>query len=91
MAVEFAKVKSGHDKNHIYMVKEENENYVFLVNGTTKKLVNPKKKSKKHIQIIKNLPKYIAELFSEDNGISDEMIQNALREYEASIKTEKKD
>ena len=52
MTVRFAKVKAGHDKDHVYLVIGEAENKVFLVNGTTKKMQNPKKKSRQHIQII---------------------------------------
>lgn len=43
MTVRFAKVKAGHDKDHVYLVIGEDENKVFLVNGTTKKMQNPKK------------------------------------------------
>lgn len=44
MTVRFAKVKAGHDKDHVYLVIGEDENKVFLVNGTTKKMQNPEKK-----------------------------------------------
>ena len=52
----FAKTKAGHDKNQIYFLLKEDEEYVYLVNGTTKPLEKPKKKNRKHIQLIKNLP-----------------------------------
>ena len=80
MTVRFAKVKAGHDKDHIYMVAGEDENRVFLVNGTTKKMQNPKKKSKKHIQIIKNPPKNITGHFLEEADWSDETVKIALNE-----------
>ncbi|MCI8846882.1 MAG: hypothetical protein HFI04_11025 [Lachnospiraceae bacterium] len=45
--------KAGHDKDTVYIiVKEENE-YVYVSDGRLKTLENPKKKNKKHIQIIK--------------------------------------
>ena len=45
--------KTGHDKDTVYIiVKEENE-YVYVSDGRLKTLENPKKKNKKHIQIIK--------------------------------------
>ena len=81
MEVRFAKVKAGHDKNHIYMIKEEMGEYVFLVNGKTKCLINPRKKAKKHVQIIK--------LFLEETEISDRMTAKALQEYEIINKTRK--
>ena len=54
--MEFAKSLSGHDRDQIYLIKEKDEKYVYLVNGTTKMLADPKKKSIKHIQLIKHIP-----------------------------------
>ena len=31
--MEFARSKSGHDKNQIYLIKEKDEKFVYLVNG----------------------------------------------------------
>ena len=89
MEVRFAKVKAGHDKNHIYMIKEEMGEYVFLVNGKTKCLINPRKKAKKHVQIIKHLPDLITKLILEETEISDRMTAKALQEYEIINKTRK--
>ena len=44
---------AGHDKNKIYMIIEETDEYVWLVDGELRKLENPKRKRKKHIQVIK--------------------------------------
>ena len=43
--MEFARSKSGHDKNQIYLIKEKDEKFVYLVNGTTRTLDMPKKKN----------------------------------------------
>ena len=43
--MEFAKSKSGHDRNQIYLIKEKDEKSVYLVNGTSRTLDMPKKKS----------------------------------------------
>ena len=51
--MEFAKSKSGHDRNQIYLIKEKDEKSVYLVNGTNRTLDMPKKKNAKHIQISK--------------------------------------
>ena len=59
MEIYFAKSKAGHDKDQIYFLLKEEEEFVYLVNGTTKPLDRSNKKIKKHIQIIKNLPKEI--------------------------------
>ncbi len=77
--MEFAKSMSGHDKNQIYLIKEKDEKYVYLVNGTTKPLAAPKKKSVKHIQVIKKLPVEITEILSE--GITDITVKRAVKQY----------
>ena len=77
--MEFARSKSGHDKNQIYLIKEKDEKFVYLVNGTTRTLDMPKKKNAKHIQIIKNLPIEVKEIL-EDN-LSDLTVKRAIKQY----------
>ena len=47
-----AKSKAGHDKGHIYVITGADETYVYLTDGRIRTLNRPKKKKKKHIQII---------------------------------------
>lgn len=44
--------KSGHDKNHVYVVMEVESGFVYLVDGRIKTIDKPKKKNIKHIQMI---------------------------------------
>ena len=48
-----ASSKAGHDKDKIYVIIKEDAEYVWLVDGKIKTMDNPKKKRKKHIQVIK--------------------------------------
>lgn len=48
-----ASSKAGHDKGMIYVIINEDAEYVYLVDGEIRKLLRPKKKNKRHIQIIK--------------------------------------
>ena len=50
--IEFAKSMAGHDRNHIYLVTGKDERFVYLADGNVKLLAEPKKKNRKHIQII---------------------------------------
>lgn len=79
MSIEFAKSMSGHDKNQIYLIKEKDEKFVYLVNGTTKTLETPKKKSIKHIQIIKKLPIEVMDCFNE--ALTDDTVKKAIKTY----------
>lgn len=79
MKLEFATSKSGHDKNHVYLILEQEKDFVYLVNGTTKPLEHPKKKNRKHVQIIKKLPIEVEEVLK--TGMSDITIKKAINEY----------
>ena len=48
-----ASSKAGHDKNKVYVIIKEEPEYVWVADGKLKSVDNPKKKSKKHIQVIK--------------------------------------
>lgn len=54
MIGEFVKSKAGHDKDSIYIVINEDADNVYVVDGRLKTIDKPKKKNKKHIQVIKN-------------------------------------
>ncbi|GFI24568.1 hypothetical protein IMSAGC011_03369 [Lachnospiraceae bacterium] len=44
---------AGHDKDTLYLIIEETKDFVYVVDGVIRTLERPKKKNKKHIQIIK--------------------------------------
>lgn len=79
MKIEFAKSLSGHDTNQIYLVAASDEKFVYLANGTTKCLSEPKKKNKKHVQRIEKLPAEVRECFLQ--GVTDITIKRAVRLY----------
>lgn len=81
--MEFAKSLSGHDRNQIYLIKEKDEKFVYLVNGTTRTLCNPKKKSVKHIQRIKCIPTEVQEVLSD--RVTDLEIKRAVKLYKSII------
>ena len=78
--MEFAKSLSGHDRDQIYLIKEKDEKYVYLVNGTTKMLADPKKK---HIQLIKHIPTEVQEVLS--GRVTDLEIKRAVKLYKSII------
>lgn len=48
-----AKSKAGHDKDKVYVIIDADDAYVYLVDGKIRTLDKPKKKKRKHIQLIK--------------------------------------
>ena len=47
-----AKSKAGHDKGKVYVIYDVDETYVYLVDGRIRVLENPKRKKRKHVQVI---------------------------------------
>ena len=47
-----AKSKAGHDKGKVYVIYDVDETYVYLVDGRIRLLENPKRKKRKHVQVI---------------------------------------
>lgn len=73
--------RSGHDKGHLYVIVGEEDEYVFLADGILKKKEKPKKKNKKHIQLIKNLPGEVAEILKDPASLPDLHIKRAIKLY----------
>ncbi len=71
-----AKSKAGHDKENIYVIFQEDDAYVYLVDGKNRTTDKPKKKYKKHIQIIKSF-----RVESEKEQLDDLSIKRAIKEY----------
>lgn len=73
--------RSGHDKDSIYVIIKEEAANVYLADGSLKTVDKPKKKNKKHIQIIKKLPEEITEILSQDREFRNEEIKKAIKIY----------
>ncbi|MCI8639115.1 MAG: RNA-binding protein [Coprococcus sp.] len=48
-----ARSLAGHDKDKIYVIYGLEEAYVYLVDGENRTVEKPKKKKKKHVQLIR--------------------------------------
>ena len=81
MDIKLAVSRSGHDKDSLYVIIKEEANLVYLADGKLKPIEKPKKKNRKHIQIIKNLPKEITEVFTQENFRNEE-IKRAIKLYQ---------
>ena len=69
----------------IYVIVNEDEEYVYLCDGKIRTLEKLKKKKKKHIQIIKNVPEEVAECYNDMEALKDEMIRKAIKVYKGKI------
>ena len=77
-----ASSKAGHDKDIIYVIIKEDTEYVWLADGRIKTISKPKKKRKKHVQIIKyfNNEDMQSKLL-EGEAVSDLEIMMILKKY----------
>ena len=87
MNLRLAKSLCGHDKNEIYVVYREENDFVYLINGKTKTIEKPKRKKQRHIQIIKNLPEEIIEMVSQK--LTNETAKKIIKHYVRSIQCQK--
>lgn len=78
----FAKSKAGHDKEKIYIIIKEDKEYVYLVDGKNKLLTNPKRKNKRHVQVINTLEKSIHEKIKCGQSVDDVEIVAAINKIE---------
>lgn len=47
-----ARSKAGHDAGKVYVIIDVDDTYVYLTDGQIRTIDNPKKKKRKHVQLI---------------------------------------
>lgn len=72
-----ARSLAGHDKEKVYVITKIEDAYVYLSDGKNRKTDNPKKKKKKHVQLIR--------IKHEINSVDDEKVKRILKEYSKSL------
>ena len=78
--------KAGHDKDRLYMIVGEEGECVYLCDGRLRGVEHPKKKKKKHIQIIHSsaqdtLIQIIKHNLSGERDEIDRQIRKTLEDY----------
>ena len=85
----FARSKAGHDKDSLYVIIEESEDFYLLCDGDKRKLSNPKKKNKKHIQPVIHISGELRDMCFMKQEFYDEGIKRALNLYRKEIECQK--
>ena len=65
-----AKAKAGHDKDQLYVIIKVEPEYVYLADGKKRTLDRPKKKNRRHVQIIKRASGELQTKFENGSNIS---------------------
>ena len=73
---DLARSLAGHDRGNYFIILAEAGEYVILVNGVSRTMERPKKKNKKHVQVVHR-----------DGGVpaTDEAVRLCIRDYERAI------
>lgn len=75
----FAISLAGHDKGRLYLIIREEGDFAYLADGKSRGPQNPKKKRKKHLQIIKTKDEVLAEKLKSGKTIYNEEIKFAIK------------
>ena len=80
MIGKFATSKAGHDQNQMYVIVAEEGDFVYLCDGMYKTISKPKKKRKKHIQMINcTVENELLNKLLKNEKVMDEQIKYALK------------
>lgn len=71
--------RAGHDCGQLYMILDVQGEYVFLTDGRLRPLEKPKKKKKKHVQVIRQIPEELEQLGI--SNVKDEDIRRIIRRF----------
>ena len=66
---------AGHEKDRLYIIIQQDEEYVWLVDGRNRTMEKPKK----HIQVIHRIPEPVKKMLESGETLSDEMIIQAIQ------------
>lgn len=69
--------KAGRDRGSLYVIIEEEAEYVYLADGRSRTVDRPKRKNRKHIQIIKKL-----QIEKPQDGYKDQEIRTIIKKYQ---------
>ena len=76
----FAVSKAGHDKGRMYLVIRDECDAVYLADGKIRTLENPKRKKKKHLQVIKrDIDQVLMQKLINEQKLYNEEIKHAIK------------
>lgn len=78
----FATSKAGHDKGKCYVIVGEEGDFVYLSDGRIKKVETPKRKRRKHIQLINcTVSGELLKKLTETGKVTNEEIKYEMKKY----------
>jgi ribosomal protein L14E/L6E/L27E len=78
---QLVKSKAGRDKDRIFVIIDVADEYVYLVDGSLRKIEQPKRKKIKHIQPIHCICETLQEKISNDHRILNSEIRKTIEQF----------
>ena len=74
--------KAGHDKGKVFVIIAEENEYLWIADGKARTVLHPKKKKKKHVQIIKVLEDdHVIQSLKDGKTVKEEDIRRIIKLY----------
>lgn len=77
----FVKSLAGHDKDKVYVIMEQDSEYIYLSDGTIRSVSKFKRKKRKHVQWIDHKDENLVRKFLKEEPIRDEDVKRAVKSY----------
>lgn len=83
MTGHFATAGAGHDAGTLYVIVREDDRYAYLSDGRLRTVQHPKKKNRKHIQIIREtVDTDLLDRLLKEETVFDHEIKYAIKQYQ---------
>lgn len=83
------KTVAGHDKNNFFFIFKEEGEYVYLVDGKSRRCKKPKKKNKKHVKAVFCGESEPGKKLKESGAVTDEEIARLIKCFKREKQEEK--
>ncbi|NLP46535.1 MAG: RNA-binding protein [Epulopiscium sp.] len=80
--------KRGRDQGKFFVVVEIKEEYVYLADGKLRKIEQPKKKNKRHIQVTNHIISNLQEKILKNIKVSNADIRKSLKNFELIVENQ---
>ncbi len=78
--------RAGHDRDEVFVIVREEKEYIWLADGGSRSVSKPKKKKKKHVQLIKCFSDdALSEGLRNEEEYIDSEIRRVLKAYRKSL------
>ncbi len=76
--------KAGHDKCEHFVILKSDSEYVYLVDGVFRTVDRPKKKNRKHVQIVHFQDVNLVKKYANNEKVTNEEIKRAIKLFKDS-------